>query len=350
MAPPTNPPVTGTASAWKQGQLPHSTSTNLGSNSKSDISSQALSDEKLGLTKLELASQVVDFMPSVNAAELKHPVSPVVIIKDLESTPVVSAQTSAPVAEVVRGSREQFPALISNAPLHQSPRRKQPQRTEAASSVPQATTVASNSSVQPTLPPALSTSRETTPTAETKGSKKPASTEDTTSPSSAFPVPQPPKDRRDQDKSHGREREKSSASSQGRGEREKSVSSPSSSTQHHGRDQEKSSLDKDKVNTAPQSGPKDRDKSASRGRDRDKSSTKEATPVPSPAVLPSVTSAANQPQAEQPTPARPTATAEGTKQNNGEITAADTTDGECIFTMECACRTVWKQHVVYSSC
>jgi hypothetical protein len=344
----TNSLVTGPPSAWKQGQLPHSTSTNLGSSNKIDISSQALSDEKLGLTKLELDSKAVDFIPSVNAAELKHSAPSVVIIKDLETTPVVSAQTSAPVSEAVRASREQFPALVSNAPLHQSPRRKQTQRPEAASSVPQATTVASNSSVQSTLPPALSTSRETTPAAETKASKKPAATEDTTS-SSAFPVPQPPKERRDQDKSHGREREKSSVSSQGRAEREKSVSSPSSSSQHHGRDREKSSLDKDKVNAASQSGPKDRDKSASRGKDREKPSVKEATAAPSPAVLPTVTSAASQPQAEQPTPGRPTAAVEGTKQNNGEMTAADATEGECIFTEECACRRIWKQHIVYSS-
>jgi hypothetical protein len=343
MAPTTNSPVTGTPSTWKQGQLPHSTSTNLGSkpsgsNSKSDNSSQALPDEKLGLTKLELESQVVDFIPSVSAAELKHSVPPVVIIKELESTPVVSAQTSAPVAEVVHSSREQLPAVISNAPLHQSPRRKQTQRPEAASSVPQATTVASNSSVQSTLPPALSTSRETTPTAETKGSKKLPTTEDTISPSSAFPVSPSPKERRDQDKSRGREREKSTILSQSKGEREKSVSSPSSSSQHHGRDREKSSLDKDKVNTAFQGGAKDHDKSASRGRDRDRSSTKEAIPVPTPPVLPTVTCAASQPQAEQPAPARPTTAVEGTKQNNGEMTAAEATEGECTFTMQCICR------------
>lgn len=343
VAPPTISPVTGTPSAWKQGQLPHSTSTNLsskpsGSNSKSDISSQAVSDEKLGLTKLEIEPQV-EFVPSVSAAELKNSIPPVVIIKDLESTPVVSAQTSAPMVDVVRSGREQFSALKANALVNQSPRRKQTQRPDAASSVPQATTVASNSSVQSTLPPALSTSRETTPTAETKGSKKPASTEESAPPSSAFPVSQSPRERRDQDKSHGREREKSSSvSSQGRGEREKSVSSSSSSSsQHHGRDREKSSLDKDKssldkdrANTASQGGPKDRDKSASRGRDRDKSSTKEATPVPSPAVAvaPTVTCAA-----EQPALARPTAAAEGTKQNNGEMTVADTTEGEYMFTV-----------------
>lgn len=343
MAPPTIPPVTVTPSTWKQGQLPHSTSTTLGSkpigsNSKSDISSQAVSDEKLGSTKLEIEPQAVDFVPSVSAAELKNSIPPVVVSKDLESTtPVVSAQTSSPMVDV-RGSREQLPAPKSNAPIQQSPRRKQTQRPEAASSVPQATTVASSSSVQSTLPPALSTSRETTPTAETKGSKKPASTEESTPPSSAFPVSQSPKERRDQDKSHGREREKSSSiSSQGRGEREKSVSSPSSSSQHHGRDREKSSLDKDrssldkdKANTASQGGPKDCDKSASRGRDRDKSSTKEAASVPSPGVpaAPVVTCAASQPQAEQPVPARPAAAAEGTKHNNGDVTVADTTEGK----------------------
>lgn len=351
MAPPTIPPVTVTPSTWKQGQLPHSTSTNLGSkpsgsNSKSDISGQAVSDEKLGPTKLEIEPQAVDFVPSVSAAELKN--SPVVVSKDLESiTPVVSAQTSSPMVDV-RCSREHYPALKSNAPIQQSPRRKQTQRPEASSSVPQATTVASNSSVQSTLPPALSTSRETTPTAETKGSKKPSSTEEST-PSSAFPVSQSPKERRDQDKSHGREREKSSSiSSQGRGEREKSVSSPASS-QLHGRDREKSSLDKDrasldkdKANTASQGGPKDCDKSASRGRDRDKSSTKEAAPVPSPGVpaAPVVTCATSQPQAEQPVPARPPPAAEGTKQNNGEVTVADTTEGKYMFTVKCAHRRV----------
>ncbi|PNF16446.1 hypothetical protein B7P43_G10313 [Cryptotermes secundus] len=339
LAPPTISPVTGTSSAWKQGQLPPSTSTNLGSkpsgsNSKSDISSQAVSDEKVGLTKLEIEPQV-EFVPSVSAAELKNSIPPVVIIKDLESTPVVSAQTSAPMVDVVRSSRD---ALKANALVNQSPRRKQTQRPDAASSVPLATTVASNSSVQSTLPPALSTSRETTPTAETKGSKKSASTEESAPPSSAFPVSQSPRERRDQDKSHGREHEKSSSvSSQGKGEREKSVSSSSSSSsQHHGRDREKSSLDKDKssldkdkANTASQGGHKDRDKSASRGRDRDKSSTKEATPVPSPvvSVAPTVTCAASQPQAGQPVLARPTAAAEGTKQNNGEMTVADTTEG-----------------------
>jgi hypothetical protein len=50
-----------------------------------------------------------------------------------------------------------------------------------------------------------------------------------------------------------------------------------------------------------------------------------------------VTSAASQPQAEQPTPARPTAAVEETKQNNGEMTAADATEGEYMFTVKYPC-------------
>lgn len=329
-------PVTGTPPAWKQGQLPHLTSVSLtsklsGSNSKSDISNQAISDEKVGPTKLEVEQQVVDFVPSVSAAELKISPTPVVVVKDLEATPVVSAQTNAPTVEVVRSSRDQFPALKPNAPVHQSPRRKQPQRPEATSSVPQATTVASITSVQSTLPPAVAAARETS-AAETKVSKKPASAEELTPPSPAFPVSQPPKEKRDQDKPHGRERDKSSITSQGRGEREKSASSSSSSSsQHHGRDREKSSRDKDKASATPQAGPKDRDKSASQGRDRDKSSTKEATTCPSPIAQVTLTMApaSSQPQPEQPPSARATATAEETKQQtNGEVAAADVTEGK----------------------
>jgi hypothetical protein len=330
MAPPTVSPASGTPSTWKQGQLPHSASTSLGSkpsdcsNSKSNISNQAVSDEKTGPTKLVAEPQVVDFVPSVSAAEVKISV---VAIKDSETTPVVSAQTNAPAVEVVRSNREHFPALKPSAPLHQSPRRKQSQRPEAASGIPQANTVASIPSVQTTLPPALATSRETTPTGDTKISKKPSSTEESSHPSSAFPVSQSPKEKRDQDKSHGREREKSSSvSSQGRGEREKSASSPSSSSsQHHGRDREKSSRDKDKASTVPQGGPKDCDKSAS------KSSTKDAISLPSPIapVAPTVDTVSTQPQPEQAAPARPIAAAEETKQQtNGEVSTADTTDGE----------------------
>jgi hypothetical protein len=352
MAPPTVSPVTGTPSTWKQGQLPHSTSASLGSkssgggggssSSKSDVSNQAVSDEKIGLNKLEIEPSVVDFVPRVSAADVKISPTPVVALKDTESTPVVSAQTNAPTVEVVRSNREQFPALKPSAPVHQSPRRKQSQRPEAASSVPQATTVASNP-VQSTLPPALATSRETTPTADTKVSKKPTPTEESAPPSSAFPVSQSPKEKRDQDKSHGREREKSSSISQGRGEREKSASS--SSSQHHGRDREKSSHDKDKASTASQGGPKD----------RDKSSTKEATPVPSPIapVVPSVSAA--QPQPEQPPPARPTPTAEDTKQQqqqqqtNGEMTAVDTAEGEYKLMCYLYVERVWKQYVMFNN-
>ncbi|XP_021930528.1 eukaryotic translation initiation factor 4 gamma 3-like isoform X4 [Zootermopsis nevadensis] len=327
VAPPTVSPVAGTPSTWKQGQLPHSPSTNLGSkpsdcsNSKSNISNQAVSDEKVGLNKLVVDPQVVDFVPSSSVSEVKISA---VAVKDSDMTPVVSAQANAPTVEVVRSNREQFPALKPSAPLHQSPRRKQSQRPEAASSVPQATTVALIPSAQTTLPPALATSREVAPTAEIKVSKKPAPTEEST-PSSAFPVTQSPKEKRDQDKSHGREREKSSSVSQSRGEREKSASSSSSSSQHHVRDREKSSRDKDKPSTAPQGGPKDNDKSAS------KSSTTDATPVPSPIapIAPAVDAASTLPQPEQSAPARPVATAEETKQQtNGEVPAADTTDGK----------------------
>ena len=344
VAPPTISPVTGTPPAWKQGQLSHLTSGSLsskpsGSNSKSDVSNQAVSDEKVRPAKLEVEQQVVDFVPSVSAAELKISPTPVVVVKDLESTPVVSAQTNAPTVELVHSTRETFPALKPTAPLHQSPRRKQPQRPEVASIVPQATTVASISSVQSTLPPVVAASRDTS-AAEAKVSKKPASTEDLTPPSSAFPVPQPPKEKRDQDKPHGREREKSSVTSQGRGEREKSASSLSSqSSQHHGRDREKSSRDKDKASTAPQGVPKDRDKSASRGRDRDKSSTKEAITSPSPVVpvTPTVAPAASQPQPEQPPSARAAGTAEETQQQtNGEVAAAEVTEGEYMFIVKFA--------------
>jgi hypothetical protein len=346
VAPSAISPVTGTPPPWKQSQLPHLTSVSLsskpsGSNSKSDISNQAISDEKVGPTKLEVEQQVVDFVPSVSAAEPKISPTPVVVVKDLESTPVVSAQTNAPTVEVVRSSREPFPALKPNAPVHQSPRRKQSQRPESTSSVPQATTVASISSVQSTLPPAVAASRETS-AAEIKVSKKPASAEELAPLSSAFPVSQPPKEKRDQDKPHGRERDKSSVTSQGRGEREKSASSSSSSSsQPHGRDREKSSRDKDKASTAPQGGPKDRDKSTSQGRDRDKSSTKEATMSPTSIapVIPTMAPAASQPQPEQPQSARTTATAEETKQQtNGEVAAADVTEGEYMFIVKFACR------------
>lgn len=332
VAPSTISPVTGTPPAWKQGQLPHLTSVSLsskssGNNSKSDISNQAVSDEKVGRAKLEVEQQVVDFVPSVSAAELKISQAPVVVVKDLESTPVVSAQTNAPTVEVVRGNSEAFPALKPNQP----PRQKQPQRPEGASIVPPATAVASISYVQSTLPPVVAASRDTS-AAETKVSKKPASTEELTPPSSAFPVPQPPKEKRDQDKTHGRDREKSSVTSQGRGEREKSASSSSSSSsQHHGRDREKSSRDKEKANTAPQGVPKDRDKSASLGRDRDKSSTKEAISSPSPIVpvTPAVAPAASQSQPEQPPSAKSAGTAEETQQQtNGEVAAAEVMEGE----------------------
>jgi len=334
VAPSTISPVTGTPPAWKQGQLPHLTSVSLsskpsGSNSKSDISNQAVSDEKVGQVKLEVEQQVVDFVPSVSAGELKISQAPVVVVKDLESTPVVSAQTNAPTVEVVRSNWE---ALKPNTPIQQSPRQKQPQRPEGASIVPQATVVVSNSSVQPTLPPVVAAPRDTS-AAETKVSKKPTSTEELTPPSSAFPVLQPPKEKRDQDKTHGRDREKSSVMSQSRGEREKSASS-SSSSQHHGRDREKSSRDKEKASTAPPGVHKDRDKSASLGRDRDKSSTKEAITSPSPIVpvTPAVAPAASQPQPEQPPSARSAGTAEETQQQtNGEVATAEVTEGEYMF-------------------
>lgn len=335
-------PVTGIPPAWKQGQLPHLTSVSLsskpsGSNSKSDISNQTIPDENVGQTKLEVEQQVVDFVPSVSAAELKISPTPSVVIKDLESTPVVSAQTNAPTVEVVRSNREHYAAQKSNAPVHPSPKRKQSQRPEATSGVPQATAVASISSVQTTLPPAVAPSRETS-AAETKVSKKAASTEELAPTSSAFPVSQPPKEKRDQDKPHGRERDKSSVTSQGRGEREKSASSSSSSSssssQRHGREREKSSRDKDKASTASQGGPKDRDKSASQGRDRDKSSRKEASTSPSPnaPVTPAVAPTASQSQLEQPPSSRATAAGEETKlQTNGEVAVADATDGEYML-------------------
>ncbi|XP_069700452.1 eukaryotic translation initiation factor 4 gamma 3-like isoform X2 [Periplaneta americana] len=315
-APPTIPTVTDTPSTWKQSQ--HSTSTSLGSkssgnnSSKSDISNQAVADEK------EIDPQVTEFVPSVSATDIKISSSPPVTNKDTESTPVVSAQTNAPTIDVVRNnrenSRESFPALKSSA--SQSPRRKQHVSSQPPASVPQATITVSSPSTQPS-PPVLTTPRETTPIAETKATKKPTLAEDSTP--SSFPVSQPPKEKRDQEKPHGRDREKSSSiSSQGRSEREKSVSSSSSSSQHPGRDREKSSRDKDKGSTAPQGGQKDRDKSASLGRDRDKSSTKEATPVPS------TTSAVPQPQLEQPTFV---AVEEPKQQTNGEMIAAETTEG-----------------------
>ena len=338
-------PVTGTPPAWKQGPLPHLTSVSLsskpsGSNSKSDISNQAVSDEKVGRAKLEVEQQVVDFVPSVSAAELKISQAPVAVVKDLESTPVVSAQTNAATVEVVRSNLEAFPALKPN----QSPRQKQPQRPEGASIVPQATAVAPTSYVQSTLPPVVAASRDTS-AAETKVSKKPSSTEELTPTSSPFPVPQPPKEKRDQDKTHGRDREKPSVTSQGRGDREKlaaSSSSSSSSSQHHGRDREKSSRDKEKASTAPQGVPKDGDKSASLGRDRDKSSTKEAITSPSPIVpvTPAVAPAASQPQPEQPPSAKSAGTSEETQQQtNGEVAAADVTEGEYMFIVKIC---MWK--------
>lgn len=343
VVPSTISPVTGTPPAWKQGQLPHLTSVSLsskpsGSSSKSDISNQAVSDEKVGRAKLEVEQQVVDFVPSVSAAELKISQAPVAVVKDLESTPVVSAQTNAPTVEVVRSHSEAFPALKPN----QSPRQKQTQRPEGASIVPQATAVASISYVQSTLPPVVAASRDTS-AAETKVSKKPASTEELTPPSSAFPVPPPPKEKRDQDKTHCRDREKSSVTSQGRGEREKSASSSStSSSQHRGRDREKSSRDKEKASTASQGAPKDRDKSASLGRDRDKSSTKEAITSPPPVVpvTPAVVPAASQPQPEQPPSVRSAGAAEETQQQtNGEVATAEVTDGEYMFVVKIC---VWK--------
>ena len=258
---------------WKQGPT----------SGNSDISNETAADDKV----IEIESPVVvEFVPSVSAAEIK--IAPV---KDSELTPVVSAQTNAPAVDVVRSNRDQFPALKSSAPAHQSPRRKQ-QRPDTATNVPQSTLVASPPSMQPTLPP---TSRETTPTTEAKVSKKPAVTEESTPPSSTFPVSQP----------QGHDRDKSSSiSSQGRGEREKSVSSTSSSSST-GKDREKPSREKEK------SKDRDRDKSASQGRDREKSSTKEA-PVPL------------QPQVE------PVSQPEEPKQQaNGEMTVAET--GESKF-------------------
>lgn len=335
---PTVSSVAGTPSTWKQGQLPQSSSASIGGkpsdcSGKSNINNQAVSGEKAGLTKLVVEPQVVEFVPSVSAAEVK---TPVVTIKDSETTPVVSAQTNAPTVEVVRSSnREPFPALKPSAPLHQSPRRKQSQRPEAACSVPPATPVASIPSVQTTLPSASATSRETTPTTEIKVSKKPAPTEESTPPSPAFPVSQSPKEKRDQDKPHGREREKSSSvSSQGRGEREKSTSSSSSSSQHHGRDREKSSRDKDKASTAPQVDPRDSEKSAS------KSSTKDAAPVPSPVapVAPAVDAAPTQTQSELAPPSRLVAAEDTKQQTNGEISTADTTEGEYMLNLMLVCR------------
>ena len=244
-----------TQTTWKQGPI-----TSSKSSGNSDISNQEVVDEKA--MEIEIAVAPVEFVPSVSAVEVK--IAPT--MKDSELTPVVSAQTNAPAVDVIRGNRD-FPALKSSAPAHHSPRRKQ-QRPEIPSTiVPQSNLVATPA--QPTLPPA---SRETTPATEIKVSKKPVAIEESTLPSSTFPVSQPPKEKRDQEKPQGRDRDKSSSiSSQGRGEREKSVSSTSSSSST-GRDRDKSSRDKDKG--------KDRDKSGSLGRDREKSSTKEPTPAP----------------------------------------------------------------------
>ncbi|PSN41963.1 hypothetical protein C0J52_06437, partial [Blattella germanica] len=296
MAPATISPVAGTPTTWKPGPLTSSLGSKpSGNSSKSDISNQAVADEKV----IEAEPQPTEFVMSVSASDTK--LTPT---KDLEITPVVSAQINAPSVDVVRNNREQFPALKTSVPsAHQSPRRKQQTqmpRPETVSNVPQSTSVAQSPSVQPVLP---SVSRESTPIADVKISKKPTLTEESTPPSSTFPVSQPPKEKRDQEKPHGRDREKSSSiSSQGRGEREKSVSSTSSSSST-GRDREKSSREKDKG--------KDRDKSASQGRDRDKSSTKEAIPVPV------------QPQVEQPSPPEETK-----QQANGEMTAPETTDSK----------------------
>jgi hypothetical protein len=333
VAPSTVSPVPGTPPAWKQVQLPHVTSESVnsklsGSNSKSDVSNQAVIDEKFGQAKSEVEQHVVEFVPRVSAAEQQIPQAVVVVVKNLESTPVVSAQTDAPTVEVVRNNRE-FPALKHNTPSNQSPRRKQPQHPESASIVPQATAVASIPPVQSTLPPVAAASRDT-PAAENKVSKKPAPTEEPAPTSPASAVSQPPKEKRDQDRPHGRGR----VTSQGRGEREKSASA--SSSQHHGRDREKSSHDKDKASAVPQGVPRDRDKSASQGRDRDKASTKEAIMSP-PAAVPVVPAVAPtpQPQPEQPASAKATGAAEETQQQqqqqtNGEVAAAEVTEGESV--------------------
>jgi alpha/beta superfamily hydrolase len=57
-------------------------------------------------------------------------------------------------------------------------------------------------------------------------------------------------------------------------------------------------------------------------------------------VAPTVTCAASQLQAEQPIVARPTAAAEGTKQNNGDMAVADTTEGEYMFTVKFSYRRI----------
>ncbi|KAJ9596732.1 hypothetical protein L9F63_012238 [Diploptera punctata] len=230
--------------------------------SNSDISNESA----------EQAPIAPEFVPSVSATEVK--VSPV---KDSESTPVVSAQTNAPAVEVVRSNRDQFPVLKSST--HQSPRRKQQQRSETVTNVPQMTVVVSSPSILATpIPP---TSREATPPTEVKVSKK-------VEESCTFPVSQPPKEKRDQEKPHSRD--KSSMSSQSRGEREKPVTTTSST----GRDRDKSSRDKEKG--------KDRDKSASQGRDREKSSTKEATPVPQVEPVPQLEEPKQQANGEMPPP------------------------------------------------
>jgi hypothetical protein len=207
VAPSTISAVAGTPPAWKQGQLPHLTSVSLNSkcsdsNSKSDVSNQAVVDKGVRQAELEVEQQVVDFVPSVSAAELIISTLLASVVKDFESGTFVSVWEKALNVEVVRIIREKFPALKRNDLIHQSPRQKQPQRPEGAAVVSQATTVASIPPVQSTLPPVVAASRDTS-AVETKVSNKPASTEESAPTSSAFPVPQPPKEKRDQDKPHG---------------------------------------------------------------------------------------------------------------------------------------------------
>jgi hypothetical protein len=338
VVPSTISPVTGTPPAWKQGQLPHLTSVSLksnlgGSNCKIDVSNQAVIDEKFGQAKLEVEQQVVDFVPSVSATEQKisQPIS--VVVKNLESTPVVSAQTDAPTVEVGRNSGEQFPALKHNTPIHQSPRRKQSQHPERASIFPQATTVASISFVQSTPVVSGQTDSPTVEVGRNSREQFPALKNNT-------PIHQSPRRKQPQ--------HPEGASIFPQATTVASISFVQSTLPPVvavSRDTSavETNVSKKPASTdepTPQDFHKDRDKSGSLGKDRDNSSTKEAIASPCTAVpvTPAVATAASQPQPQQPPSATATGTAEGTQQQtNGEVAAAEVMEGEYVFVVKFAC-------------